>query len=117
MSTPKKQDWLYWDVDNTLVMWYKPEGYTKKDAVKITDPYSGAVYDLYPHKSHIKLMKMLQARGSKIVVWSAGGYEWAKTIVEALKLPADVVLEKPATYWDDEECSAWMSSKPRWSKP
>ena len=114
----KKRDWLYFDVDNTLVMWSQPENYKRSDSMIIKDPYHETMeHRLWPHKGHIKVLNMLRNRGSKIVVWSAGGVEWAQAVVDALGLEVDFVLEKPATLWDDERPDVWMPGQPRWSKP
>jgi len=118
----KKTDWIYFDVDDTLVMWHQPEGYSLEDAEYIQDPYiegERGIHKLFPHKKHIELLKMFAARGTNVVVWSAGGYEWAKAVVDHLKINKYVVavLEKPATYYDDDTPDVWLGKTPRWSKP
>lgn len=76
---------LYCDVDDTLVMWSP----------------TGASYE--PHIAHIDMIKKFKLRGQKVVVWSAGGYEWAERIVKELGLEiyVDLILCKPAWWADD----------------
>lgn len=76
---------LYCDVDDTLIMWAP----------------TGASYT--PHQAHIDMIKKFKTRGQKVVVWSAGGYEWAEKIVKELGLETyvDMVLCKPAWWADD----------------
>ncbi len=89
------------DVDDTLVMHDKKKS---GDIVEIVDPYKeNHVYKLRPHKKHISLLIDYKARGKTIIVWSHGGWLWAKTVIETLKLEkyVDFVMSKPKTYVDD----------------
>lgn len=92
---------IYFDVDDTLVIWGKIARGQK--AVAITDPYDGSQHVLRPHLGHIKVLKDRKKRGCIIHVWSAGGYRWAEAVVKALKLEShvDFVLSKPVMYVDD----------------
>ena len=76
---------LFVDVDNTLVLW--DEAHTT----------------YRPHQRHIDMMKKFHARKQPIIVWSAGGYEWAQRVVRELGLENIVtaVMSKPAWYIDD----------------
>jgi hypothetical protein len=64
-------------------------------------------------------MKKHKARGHKIVVWSAGGWEWAKSVVETLELTeiVDLVMSKPAWFYDDIPSSSFMPEHNRIYKP
>jgi hypothetical protein len=46
---------------------------------------------------------MFHARKQPIIVWSAGGWEWALRVVQELQLEEYVhcVMSKPAWYMDD----------------
>lgn len=91
------------DVDDTLVMWGDKHNKPHKSRVKVKNPYSNSVHYLKPHKKHIELLKTYKGRGYTIIVWSAGGYLWAKEVIEALKLNdyVDIVTTKMLKYVDD----------------
>lgn len=77
------------DVDDTLVLW-KDREYTT----------NWKVYNqLVRHK----------IRGHYVIVWSAGGAEWAKKIVDQMDIAhlVDVVMAKPAFMWDDKDPNEW----------
>jgi hypothetical protein len=104
---------VYFDVDDTLVMWewrqFDPEG---KSLIQITDPISGFTEYVMPHSRHIELLKRFKVRGHTIVVWSQGGYAWAEAVVKALDLESavDLCMTKPDWYVDDLPSSAFMRS-------
>lgn len=89
----------WFDVDETLVMW----GYTNKDAGTIALECQGYYVYVKPHEKHIEALKRHAARGHTVVVWSAGGVEWAAMVVEKLGLSAlvDAVACKPSWFYDD----------------
>jgi predicted HAD superfamily phosphohydrolase YqeG len=81
----KSDKTLFVDVDDTLVIWSD----------------SGASYK--PHQKHIELVKRFHKRNQPVVVWSAGGWEWAERIVKELDLEPYVtaIMSKPAWWVDD----------------
>lgn len=83
MFVLKSDKTLFVDVDDTLVIW---EGTTYR-----------------PHQAHIDLIKRFHARNQQVVVWSAGGWEWALRVVQELELEPYVqaVLCKPVWWVDD----------------
>jgi len=88
MTSPvilKADKTLFVDCDFTLIMW---------DENKTT---------WKPHNAHINLIKRFHARGQKVVVWSAGGWEWASKVVSELKLETYVslIMAKPEWWVDD----------------
>lgn len=93
------------DIDETLVMWGKAKKNEK--VIHITCPYGHQQETLRPHKGHIKVLKDRHARGAYIIVWSAGGYQWANAVVKALGLEQYVnqVMTKPCMYVDDKEAA------------
>lgn len=98
-------DFSYFDVDDTLVSWDMP-GYGDGDssrAVAFTDPSSGATWLLTPIEKTIEALKQCKLAGSTIVVWSAGGWDWAQEVVKTLGLEAyvDLVTSKPNRFYDD----------------
>jgi len=112
------------DCDDTLVMWPEnkttfpyttPASHTQpyEGSVGFPDPYDGGTNFLVPHEKHINLLKKYKARGFCIIVWSAGGVKWAKSVVETLALQdyVDIVLTKPNRYVDDLACEKWMGCR------
>lgn len=129
----------FFDVDDTLIMWNRPS-VDDPNAIEITCPTSRAlraIQDLNedgsltpdadvepievgtwvervtPHKKHIEQLKLHKLRGHTIVVWSAGGWEWAEAAVRALKLEkyVDLVIEKPTWYYDDLQPHEFMGKR------
>lgn len=110
------------DVDDTLVLWPEnhPERFPGKSfaqpfegSVAFFDPYDGSTNNLVPHISHTNLIKKYKGRGFTIIVWSAGGYKWAESVVKTLGLESfvDLVLTKPSRYVDDLLCQEWMGNR------
>lgn len=89
---------VYVDVDETLLI-HNKKRLPHPDNIKIGDSI------FIPHKPHIEQLKAHSARKHTIIVWSAGGYAWAKTAVKILKLQkyVNVVIEKPRWAMDDLE--------------
>lgn len=104
---------VFFDVDDTLVMWdwkaHDPEG---KGLVAIKDANSGVFEHVLPHFRHIELMKQFKARGHTVYVWSQGGHEWAAEVCRVLGIEhmVDYVLDKPNWYVDDLNVNAWMKA-------
>lgn len=102
----------FFDVDETLVFW--KTGVEEGDRqIQVVDPYTGRYLDLVPHERHIDLLLRKKSQGHIIIVWSAGGSEWARTIVNALGLQdsVDLVMAKPVQYVDDLAMDQWGVSR------
>lgn len=114
---------VFCDVDDTLVLWNPTEEQRNKyGEVEIVCPGSFAIVDgemisspsftetLVPYLPHIEQLKKHKARGHTVVVWSAGGYDWAKVAVEALGLTqyVDLVISKPTWAYDDLPPNEYM---------
>lgn len=106
--------WVYFDCDDTLVMWPPHKG-RDEDLIHIPDPYqAGKTIAVYPHKEHIAYLKnRWQKNDDTIVVWSAGGQPWAQAVVTALGLGnvVDHILAKPDVYVDDLHCAQFMGQQ------
>lgn len=104
MIVVDKESTIFIDIDDTLVMW------GKDNAIEIAEPYYGEPTHVTPHKGHIKILKDRKARGSCIIVWSAGGYRWAEAVIKALGLEpyVDLIMTKPHAYIDDKRPDEFM---------
>lgn len=102
MTVIKNEQVIMCDIDDTLIMWQKRK--TGCAEVDVTCPHSGRKYTLPINFGNLKVLKDRKARGSTIIVWSAGGFAWAKAVVEAMKLQdhVDFIMSKPIGYIDDK---------------
>ena len=89
------------DVDDTLISWDK-SGYSAS-CITIKGPKGHDVY-VQPNRKNINLLQKLAKVGWYIRVHSGSGWEWAKTVVEALGLTdyVDEVTSKPLGNTDDK---------------
>lgn len=109
----------YYDCDDTLVMWdniykkYEEDGVTPTNAIQCIAPYSTMIFELVPHDQHIHHLKESSKHGVTIIVWSAGGYQWAEEVVKKLGLEdyVDAVMSKPSKYIDDLNCKEFMGER------
>ena len=94
------------DVDDTLVMWDIPAG---REEECITFDNFGYTQRLLPHRKHIELIKQFKVRGHYIIVWSQGGYGWAREVVKVLGLEdwVDEIKTKPKWIIDDLPANSW----------
>src|ERR1051325_5468494 len=108
MQVIQRDNMVAFDVDDTLVMWDIPEGYEHET---IVFDHFGHPARMLPHYKHIELMKQFKARGHFVIVWSQGGHEWAKAVVDKLGIAdcVDLVMTKPKWIVDDLPANAWTS--------
>ena len=102
MKSYEHETVVTFDCDDTLFMWNE----NSSEKITMESPYiKGKVYKVSPHKAHIKVLMDSFARGFLVIVWSAGGAKWAKTIVKALGLTkyVHITMAKPIKYIDDKE--------------
>lgn len=104
----ESEDVVYVDCDETLIFWKTDEDPNDR-IIEVVDPYTGKYVKLVPHERHIELVQRKKGQGKAVVVWSAGGAKWAKTVVDGLGLEpfVDVVLCKPSIYIDDCPIENW----------
>ena len=99
----------YCDVDDTLVSWktYPKRG---KNSVEFIDPYDNSALYLNVIHEHVEALKLHKLRGHNVVVWSAGGGEWAEVVVKKLQLESyvDLCIDKPHWFYDDLPASQFM---------
>lgn len=91
----------FFDIDDTLIGWGKPEFVDNGNFVKIE--LNGFKEVHWILKENVEALKLHKSRGHTVVVWSAGGYQWAEAVVKALKLEdmVDLVCGKPMWLYDD----------------
>ena len=94
---------VYFDCDDTLLMWNPPKIHSKDELIQVE--CRGKRSLSYPNYHNIELLKNLANRGHAIVVWSGGGADWAEAVVKALQIEdyVEVVTGKPQYYIDDIE--------------
>lgn len=97
----------FFDVDETLVLWSSDIPYEERIFI---DDGGGITAYVTPHRKHIEQLKNHKARGHAVIVWSAGGSEWANAVVNSLGLSqyVDVVMRKPTWYYDDLKSNEFM---------
>ena len=91
---------FFCDVDDTLVAWKVPEGYTG-ELVEII--CRGFPEQVAPNWKAVNHLKKMASRGHSVVVWSGGGSDWCEAVVKALELEEyiEVITSKPTYYMDD----------------
>lgn len=102
------------DIDDTLVMHNLTELCPLSDRVNVVDPMdSSQAIQLRINNNMVRLVKEEFERGSTIIVWSRGGYQWALNVLEALNMQDIplVVMTKPITYFDDTPVEKWMKDR------
>lgn len=94
---------VFFDVDDTLVKWSSLYWEPDDNKLQFIDPNDNSTVYLEPHKKHIELLKKYKGRGYIVIVWSAGGYQWAESVVKKLDLLSyvNIVMSKPIKYVDD----------------
>ena len=110
MFVLKGESVVYYDCDDTLVIWD-----VSRDKIDETMQfnYYGTIKVLLPHKRHIALLKEQKKNGKMVVVWTAAGWEWAQEVVKVLELEphVDVILSKPTAYVDDLDAKEFMGHR------
>lgn len=96
---------VFFDVDDTLLMWGEKPYEPGEGKVAVFDPNDKDMPHryLYPHTRHVQFLKKLKGRGYTVTVWSNGGWAWAEQAVIALGLQdyVDKVESKPIKIIDD----------------
>lgn len=114
MITVKNERTIFVDIDDTLIMHDGPADRFHENYLEIQDPLDQNKYiKVTINRPMVRLVKEEAHRGSYIVVWSRGGWEWAKAVVLALRLVDSVgqIMTKPFAYFDDTDVSVWMKDR------
>jgi hypothetical protein len=121
---------VWFDVDDTLVMWHATSEQLAAHGVEIVCPGSYFLNDvgqieqgpsftnkILPHGYHIDQLKRHKLRGHRVIVWSAGGAAWAEAAMKGLRLEefVDLCIAKPTWLYDDKKIEEFIP-KPYWFK-
>lgn len=108
----KNEHLVPFDCDGTLIV-ENTEDNDHLEFVSVKDPVTGGYIGMRAHGPNIRLLKEEHHRGSHIIVWSRGGYEWASNVIRALKLESYVneVYTKPHVYFDDLDIKEWLTQR------
>lgn len=102
------------DVDDTLVMHSFNEALVDKlEIIQIYDPIENGFITVRKNLPMIRLLKEEHSRGAHILVWSRGGFEWADSVVTALRITefVDQIMSKPMVYLDDKPVEQWLKDR------
>jgi hypothetical protein len=93
---------VYFDIDDTLILWRKE---MVPDKWKPYGILFGKNKDIkgWPHQKHIELLKQFKARDHNVIIWSSGGSNWAAHVIDVLGLTdyVDFITPKPHWFVDD----------------
>ena len=120
MITLKSTRILYVDVDSTLIRWDRWNedtrySYAIESKFDTDDEEKEARNIMSVCLETVRIMKQHKERGHSVVVWSAGGAEWAEYAVKSLGLEplVDLVISKPDWFIDDLQSHDFMPDKIR----
>jgi phosphoglycolate phosphatase-like HAD superfamily hydrolase len=106
------------DIDDTLIIYPRDrflteEGLVTLGYIQFSDCYTNEKFFARPAKKHIKLIKDHFQRGYEVTVWSAAGWQHAKSIVEQLGLEPWVhkIETKFTKYVDDLPANEFMGTR------
>lgn len=104
----------YFDVDDSLVMWHWPAD-GSDDFITLEPWNDGEKVRLAVNTAMVDQLKKNALRNQTVIVWSQGGWKWAETVVKALNLEKYVtaVIEKPMWVFDDLPADQFMP-KSKW---
>lgn len=110
MKIIEGEAFVYFDVDDTLVKWNLP---IPEEAIMFTSPDDPSdIWALTPNWPVILKLKEHKRNGDTVIVWSQGGWAWAKEVVTVLKLESyvDAILSKPHKFYDDVPALKFMNN-------
>lgn len=94
---------IFFDVDDTLIMWDENCTQPFDGSIRMVCPHDGMVTFHRVHERHVGFLKKQKAKGYSVIVWSASGTAWAEAVVKKLGLEdyVDFVMSKPIKWVDD----------------
>ena len=109
-----KSTWV--DIDDTLIYWSPTQEQIEKYGIPFSYTYDDGSFrtgTIVPHRAHIEQLRKHAMRGHTIILWSAGGEQWAYAAALALGLH-DIVSytsEKPEWAYDDKKPQEFFDTK------
>lgn len=96
------------DIDDTLIIWNADT--TGNKTITFTEPHTNDIITVVVNENNIRLLKEKKSRGSFIILWSQGGWQYAETIAVALGIEkyVDIVMSKPVGLIDDLPAEKWL---------
>lgn len=109
MRINTKEHLAPFDVDKTLILPIEGD-HTPGRRVKVRDPVTNGFILMAVHEPMERLLREEYQRGSHVIVWSRGGWEWALAVVNAVGVQDCVhdVYTKPLVYFDDVPIEEWL---------
>lgn len=110
MMVIRNENTVFCDIDGTLILNRKETDGVDYAQVSIKDPLGEGYLNFNVHRPMVRLVREESHRGSYVVAWSRGGYEWAESVIKALKLEdcVQLILSKPLVYFDDVPIQDWL---------
>lgn len=124
------ENWVFFDVDGTLIKETSVNPFTDIDLgfiqtreggtysknyngenyIAFFNRYISQVEIMVVENQHVRLLKHMAGRGRQIVVWSANGVDYATEVVKALGIIShvDYCMSKPLSCVDDLEPNQFM---------
>lgn len=120
MITLKLVKPAFFDCDSTIIEWRPSEDRKEEEGTECNWSIRSMAVDesgkivmkegteedvFIPIQSNIDQLKEHKRRGHSVVVWSAGGAEWAAQAVKMLGIEdyVDLAVDKPASLYDDKD--------------
>jgi hypothetical protein len=116
----------FFDVDSTLIEWRPSEDRKEIEGVECKWEFESLAIDaesgrlgivhsqeedvFIPIQANIDQLKEHKRRGHTVIVWSAGGGEWAAKAIKMLNLEnyVDLAIDKPTSIYDDKALEDFM---------
>lgn len=110
MKINKNERTSFWDIDGTLILHLSTADLVGKPKVEVFDAVTKKFLTVGINVPMVRLLREEKHRGSHIIVWSRGGYEWSANVIKALGLVTcvDEVMTKPMAYFDDMPIEKWL---------
>jgi predicted phosphatase len=98
------------DVDGCLVIHQAASLIPESEKIEVYDAVTKNLVIVRINRPMVRLLRESASRGSFVIVWSRGGYQWAADVVKALGLQdyVNLVMSKPLAYFDDMPVEKWL---------